>query len=217
MARPKGGYRLADGTQVPGVTTVIDKTLPKPALVYWAFEQGKSYERGEISGLYDKRDEAADFGTKVHELVEKTIKGKLDPAELDDVPHGVRFGYEAYLDWQSMTKLKVIATELEMVSEKHGYAGTPDAIGQIGDNQMVLLDWKTSKGVYDSHLIQVAAYANLLEEHEIMIDSVHIVVFNKESGGMIHRSEKIDSPVMKAAWRYFLLSLEQYHLQKVIK
>jgi len=63
MARPASGYRLKDGTRVPGVTTIIGRFKDSGGLLYWAFEQGQAAERGEISNLYDKRDEAADAGT----------------------------------------------------------------------------------------------------------------------------------------------------------
>ena len=55
MARPKGGYRLKSGESVPGVTTIIGRFKDSGGLLWWAFEQGKAFERGEIHGLYEKR------------------------------------------------------------------------------------------------------------------------------------------------------------------
>ena len=77
MPHPKGGYKTKDGKRVPGVTTIIGRFKDSGALLWWAFAQGKSAERGEISSLYDKRDEAADNGTLAHELVEK-LEGPFD-------------------------------------------------------------------------------------------------------------------------------------------
>ena len=70
MPHPKGGYKLKDGKGVPGVTTIIGRFKESGGLLYWACEQGKSIERGEISNLYDKRDEAGESGTLAHEMVE---------------------------------------------------------------------------------------------------------------------------------------------------
>jgi len=81
MPHPKGGYRLSDGTRVPGVTTIISRFKDSGGLLWWAFEQGQAAQRGEINSLYDKRDEAATAGTICHDLVEKYIKGIFDGKE----------------------------------------------------------------------------------------------------------------------------------------
>ena len=62
MGRPTLGYRLKDGTKVPGVTTIIGRFKDSGGLLWWAFEQGQAAERGEINSLYDKRDAAAEAG-----------------------------------------------------------------------------------------------------------------------------------------------------------
>lgn len=79
MPHPKGGYRV-DGKRVPSVTTILNRFKDSGALMYWAFSQGQAYERGEIDGLYSKRDEAAEAGTIAHALVEEFLKGKLTDA-----------------------------------------------------------------------------------------------------------------------------------------
>ena len=81
-------YRL-DGDWVPGVTTLIGKGLPKPALPYWAARTVAEWVVGnpdlteEIKRLgggrpavaflkelpWHKRDEAAIRGTDVHALI----------------------------------------------------------------------------------------------------------------------------------------------------
>ena len=40
LLAPHTKYYLPDGTQVPGVTTVLGATLPKHALVDWAWKLG---------------------------------------------------------------------------------------------------------------------------------------------------------------------------------
>ncbi len=78
MARPKGGYKNKEGQRVPGVTTIIGRFKDSGGLMFWACEQGKAIERGEIDKLYDKRDEAAEAGTIAHALVEMHISGELE-------------------------------------------------------------------------------------------------------------------------------------------
>lgn len=83
MPHPTGGYKNKKGQKVPGVTTVIGRFKDSGGLLYWACEQGKAIERGEISRLYDRRDAAADAGTIAHSLVEMYINGEIED-ETDD-------------------------------------------------------------------------------------------------------------------------------------
>jgi len=77
IPHPKSGYKNKAGQRVPGVTTIIGRFKDSGGLLYWACEQGKAIERGEISALYDKRDESAESGTICHSLVEMFLKGEL--------------------------------------------------------------------------------------------------------------------------------------------
>lgn len=54
MPHPKSGYKV-DGKSVPGTTTIIGRFKDAGGLLYWACEQGRAIERGEIVNLYDKR------------------------------------------------------------------------------------------------------------------------------------------------------------------
>ena len=119
-----------DGEQVPGVTTIIGRFKDSSGLLYWAFEQGKSAERGEISKLYDKRDAAGEAGTMAHSLVEAHISGK-DLPELPDTEIGMQAfqGYENYLRWQDDNRIEIIRQEVELVSKEYLFGGRVDAIG----------------------------------------------------------------------------------------
>lgn len=212
MAHPSGGYKNAKGKRVPGTTTIIGRFKDSGALLWWAFEQGKSAERGEINSLYDKRDEAATYGTQVHEWVESHIQGKQpEIPEIDAIKSGI----DAYLKWESMTKLKIVEQEISLVSEAHQFGGTPDAIGQI-DNELCLLDWKTSKGVYQDMLIQLAAYRLLWEENypkRLLTGGFHLCKFSKEHGDFSHHYW----PTLHDATEQFLLFRKAYDLDKQLK
>jgi hypothetical protein len=84
-----------DGSPIPGVTTLIGKGLPKPALVYWSaktvaewvadnpdgVEAFRATGRGPMVAAlkeipWQKRDEAAIRGTDVHALAERVIRGE---------------------------------------------------------------------------------------------------------------------------------------------
>jgi hypothetical protein len=164
MARPKQGYKTKDGEKAIGVTTIIGRFKDSGGLLWWAFEQGKAAERGEINSLYDKRDEAGESGTLAHSMVESHIKALPEP-DLSGYPEEVakqaEQGFANYLEWESNNNIEIVRQETPLVSELYAFGGTPDGIGYDGQRRRILLDWKTSNGVYPDYLIQLAAYKQL--------------------------------------------------------
>ncbi len=217
MAHPKGGYKI-DGKRVPGVTTIIGRFKDSGGLLYWAFEQGKAAERGEIERLYDKRDEAAESGTLAHSMVETHIKGKdilpLREGVLQATWEEAEAAFNAYLSWERMTKLEIVEQEMPLVSAEHRYGGCPDAIGKI-DGELCLVDWKTSSGVYTDYLIQLAAYKHLYEENrdEKLTGGFHLCRFAKKHGDFAHHYY----PNLDEAWEQFLLFRRAYEIDKGLK
>lgn len=217
MPHPKQGYRLKDGRKVPGVTTIVGRFKDSGALLYWACEQGKAIERGEIKNLYDKRDEAADSGTLAHACVEAHIKNLPLPVLPDNAVGRAAFqGFENYLNWQSNSNIKIIEQEMELVSEAYEFGGCPDAIGVDSKGQLCLLDWKTSNGVYQDYIIQLAAYKNLWEENypdRLLVGGFHLCRFSKDHADFAHHFwNELDD-----AWEQFKRFRESYELDKKLK
>lgn len=238
MAHPQQGYRLKDGTKITGTTTAIGRFKEAGGLLWWAFEQGKAAERGEIRSLYDKRDQAADVGTATHWLVFNRIHGNPeidlgmieildmgDDGKLtlnDDYRQKMQSGYDAYVAWERMTKLEITHQEIQLVSQRYKFGGCPDALGKI-DNVPCLLDWKTSKGVYVDFLLQLAAYGHLVRygqmmEHNyrrlaIQVEGFHLCKFSKEYGDFSHHY----FPELDIAWEQFKLFLKAYENDKILK
>jgi len=218
LSRPRGGYKNQKGKRVVGVTTPIGRFKDSGGLLWWAFEQGKAAERGEINSLYDKRDEAAEAGTLCHNMVEAHIRNWDMPDLKQYNPTLVRQaqqGYENYLQWEKSSNLQMVETEMSLVSEKHQFGGTLDAI--MFQGKLALGDWKTSgSGPYVDWLMQLAAYAILWEENypERPIEGgFHLVRFSKENPDFFHYhwGELEDAKEM------FLLILKAYHLDKKLK
>ncbi len=155
MPTPKEGYFLKDGTKVPGTTVICGAYKDSGGLIHWAWTQGQL-------GLdyRETRDKAADIGTLVHAAIEAHLAGKPLPV-LEEVPERA---YRAFLKWQAQNNLEILEQEIRLVSEEFKYGGTLDAVGTI-DGKHILLDWKTSKGVYKNYLLQLAAYAQLWNEN----------------------------------------------------
>jgi|Deesub1362A_J573_1020465.scaffolds.fasta_scaffold00751_27 hypothetical protein len=173
MAKTKAHtrYRLDDGTVVPSVTTIINQNLGwnKAQLIAWA-------RREALAGNDpDKiRDQAADRGTIAHGMIEELLTGKpfdrseYAPADLEKAERSV----EGFREWMSRYDLEVLETERALVHPVLRYGGTIDLLAML-DGKLAIIDFKTSKGVYATHRIQLAAYWELVVYHLLEGDLGH--------------------------------------------
>lgn len=220
MPTPVKGYFLKDGTRVPGTTTVIGRFKESGALIYWAYNRGK-----EGLELYESRDKAAELGTIVHEMVEEYIKSGttrkgidlvLDNELTDADAKSVMSAFSAFEEWFESNKFSIVEQEVQLVSEVHKYGGTPDAIALDGKGRLVLLDWKTSSGVYADFLYQLALYRVLWNENHPdnpLTGGSHLCRFAKENGDFAHHFY----PDLTDAERGGLMMVELYSIDKKLK
>ncbi len=195
MPTPKEGYRLKDGTKVPGTTQVTGAFKDAGGLIHWSWEQG-------MAGLdyRETRDKAADTGTGIHAQIEE------------------RLTRDALLPWPGLSHIRVVAQETPLVSALYGYGGTPDAIGTDPQGRHVLLDWKTSKGIYIEYQSQLAAYEKIWNENspgKEITGGSYIVHFTK-TGEFIQAlpfgvPDIPDCPSLEVAWQQFLDSLRMWN------
>ncbi|HXF89553.1 MAG TPA: PD-(D/E)XK nuclease family protein [Xanthobacteraceae bacterium] len=208
-------YRDLAGNRLPSVTTIISRFKDSGGLIHWAWQlgiDGKDYRQ--------ERQKAADAGTIAHQMIEAHIKGEpwkpAEPADAD-VLAKARAGFAAYLKWAEMSRLVIRHTEVPLCSETHKYGGCLDAIGTL-DNQLILIDWKSSNAIYHDYLIQMAAYKALWEEnypgeeHKIT-GGFHLCRFSKENCDFSHHHY----PNLDDAWEAFLLMRRLYDLDKQLK
>jgi hypothetical protein len=120
----------------------------------------------------------------------------------------------SYYEWRRINAydMKTEHIELPLVSEKYRYGGTIDWYGEIND-EMWLVDIKTSKGLYPEHTFQVAAYYRLLYENGYQVDGVRLLrVGRTEDEGF--DDHVLDSPTLCSAWNVFEAALNLYRLKQ---
>ena len=155
----KRHYALPDGSRVPSVTTILEKTKPqeaKQALQEWRNRVG--HERAQ-----QITTEAANRGTRMHTYLERYVKND----DLGDFPANPF----AQPSW--FMAAEVILKGLQHVDEFWGtevplyysglYAGTTDLIG-TWKGQPAIMDFKQSNKVkkreyIGDYFLQLAAYA----------------------------------------------------------
>lgn len=204
------------------VSAPMDKLVSEEKRAW--IESGTWEPEREYSRLYDVSEAAAQAGTLAHDAIEAFIKLKGVPAETGepypwpDAEPGVlakaQNAFDQFLEWYDQTKIQITDTEFGSHSEVYGFGGTLDAIGTDSKGRVVLLDWKTSNAIYPDYLIQLAAYALLLEENRgIKVEGFHIVRVAKENADFAHASFQ-DLEHEKGT---FLTMLELYHKVKKIE
>jgi hypothetical protein len=167
-------YKDAIGARVPGVTTIQDKGLPKPALITWAGdataefaidhwdELGATPPAARLKRLkgarYETRDAAARRGTEVHRAAEQLLAGKAV-----QVPEEIAGHVESYARFLDEFKVEPVHVEFSCVSYKWGYAGTADLCGYLSlperGRVLTLDDLKTSRsGIFGETALQLAGY-----------------------------------------------------------
>lgn len=180
---PTQPYKNKAGQRLPGVTTILSRFKEAGGLVHWAWDLGR-----QGIDYRQVRDDAANAGTAAHLMVESDIRG----IPFDRTPYSPELleradsAFDAYRQWRDQTKLEPVATELSLVSEVHQFGGTMDLM--LTNGRLTLGDIKTSARLYPEHLIQVAAYAILWEEHhpDQPVQGFHILRFAKEHADFSH-------------------------------
>lgn len=170
---PESHIYVVDGKRKTGVTTyigIMDKSRP---LMIWATELARDFllanlDRGitkehilQSCVLHEeKKKEAADIGSLVHDWIEKYIK-KENP-ELPEEKEA-QIGINAFLDWVNDNKVKFLSSERVIYSKKHDYIGKMDIEAKV-NGKLCLIDIKTSNGLYNTYSMQTAAYVKADEE-----------------------------------------------------
>jgi hypothetical protein len=186
-----------NGKFIPGVTTVL-KRLDKPALIQWAANMASSYVLENLPPDASKEQlelvckeaktahrrfasQAADIGTEVHKLAEDIISGR--PYETPSSEQAQK-GADAFLEWYRSRSINPFALEQMVFSKRWYYAGTVDFFGEI-NQELCVLDFKTSSGLYPEMILQLCAYAIAIEEEQGMdtrINTGYIVRLDKKTG-----------------------------------
>lgn len=155
----KRHYALPDGSKVPSVTTILEKTKPaeaKQALQEWRNRVG-------VERAQQITTEAANRGTRMHTYLERYVKND----DIGDFPTNPFAQPSWFMAAEVILKGLCHADEFwgsEVPLYYSGlYAGTTDLVG-VWKGEPAIMDFKQSNKVkkrewIDDYFIQLAAYA----------------------------------------------------------
>jgi hypothetical protein len=210
MARPTGGYHNAAGQRIPGASTVAKLISDPGGLIHWAWTEGH-----EGRDYRESRDAAAGAGTMVHNAAEHWKQGQ--PYVFSGEPAIVaqaKQGFANFVEWTEQTKLTIEETEVSLISETFQYGGTFDCT--LVGGRRAMCDYKTAARLYEEHLLQLAAYGYLWNEHhpDRPIDGGFFLLrFSRDYGDFTaHRFTELDD-----AWQAFRHCRGLYDLKARLK
>lgn len=161
-------YTYEDVGDLPRVTTILS-AWPKDEHFYkWLRDNGQDAE--------NIKNNAAESGTKVHELCGQLLEGKelvYNPAFITELEWKKIISFAAWYD--EFKPDRIIANEKHVRSLKHGFAGTMDILAEK-NGKIYILDIKSGKSIHDSYWAQIAAYAEAVKEMEgLKVDYLGII------------------------------------------
>jgi hypothetical protein len=213
-------YRRQLGVYYPSVTYILSY-LPKTKFFEnWIKDVGHN-----IDIILRK---AAEEGTATHTGIEALIKGEqlvwVEENGYVNYPTVVWRMLERFQQFWKEYKPELIATECHLFSDEYKYAGTVDLVCKIND-QVWLLDVKTSNSLHRSYDLQTAAYVQAWNEtHNLPIERRGILWLKSPKRGKgvkgkiqgegweIRESTKsleADLQAFKLAYELFLLENEE--------
>ena len=180
-----GGGRKYEvsGTVYESVTSIISNNLRNFGVERWKDSWIKSqlsrYDGQAltpqiatdiVSASTDEMNASADLGTQMHSIIEGMLRDEnVDHLITDQFEPAVRAWLKwrkKFINWELVgTEVGVFAGDTKDASAfdvNKNYAGQVDALFRKGIHYMVV-DWKTSSGLYDSAFLQVGAYAHALK------------------------------------------------------
>jgi len=146
LFKERFGYEI-EGVWFPRVTSIC------------ALANGSSFlKKSDPSGRRFGFQQAAVWGTMIHEAIGKILKGEEEQFDERIAP-----SLNTFRQWQAQYPLAVadpsVDIERRVVDSEHGYAGTLDIVAEV-EGVLSIIDLKTSTTLSKSYGLQTAAYMN---------------------------------------------------------
>lgn len=221
--RKKHRYYI-DGEFYPSVTQIlslIDKSQP---LMQWAVNVALDYIKQNKEELHSKssgqilyaakkrhkelKKEAGDLGSQIHKLIERYLKNWSYEEFLTE---RISKQFESFKNWVQENNFSLVNSEKFLFNKKYQVAGTTDIVAYLG-NKLYLIDLKTSKGIYEEMILQLAIYRYMWENlYKTKIDGMGILRLDKETGDF--EFKEYNNEEYKKAVKMFLLLSKYWHLK----
>lgn len=109
------------------------------------------------------KKEAADQGTDLHDILERWIKSQMGKGT--EITKEEQELIQPFIDWSEENIKEYIWSEANCYDEELWIGGISDAGALMKDGKLAVIDFKSSKEVYTTQIIQCAGYAIQIEKN----------------------------------------------------
>lgn len=223
-------YKIDGVGEYPSVTTIIgqlDKSGPlmgwavKTAIEYLqqhqaelALDPAKTYKNAK-AWYKEISQQAKDLGSEIHNCIEVYLKGQKVDGLLETDSRLIQ-PFEEFKKWQVARNFKLVESEHIVWSEQYRFAGTLDCAAYLSD-KLYIADFKSSRAIYDTFLMQVAAYTKAYEERSGKeVEGVGILRLPKQAGDSFEWREYTLEQV-ENSFNEFMYLCSYWHEKKLNK
>ena len=139
-----------------------------------AFEQIKELSVVEYISLLDKAYKAhaeklettAEAGTDLHSLLEIFVKNTMlcsASGMKDTTEYDVKI--KPFIEWTTKNVKRFLGSETYCFSESLFVGGITDAVAELNNGEIAIIDFKSAKDAYASHFFQIAGYDLQISEN----------------------------------------------------
>jgi hypothetical protein len=164
------------------LTSDYIRTAIRPGLRYDELQIEQIVERAR-KHFHTVSRGAKTIGQLTHEWIDAHLRARLyaTPELPMPVNEQTRRAIQAASAWIA-EHFKPVTMEHRLYSREHDYAGTLDVVGEV-DGQLAVVDWKTSRAIYDEMPLQAAAYAQAWAEmYDQRVPDRWVIRLDKETG-----------------------------------
>ena len=162
VKRTSAGYDIAGIEQRHTArrfrTTKVTGSLPNPELARWRKRVGESRAQ-------EVMEEARLRGTAFHESIEARLMAREIPKKTrrrwKDAGWKIGKMTKHVIAWLQENDWRPLEVEMIMWSDSIPVAGTCDLWAINSDGRTALIDWKTSRNIYETHALQLVIYRGL--------------------------------------------------------
>lgn len=197
----------------------------KPALVNWSAAQAvlvmskmirpnESYSETQIDRMLEKartewrtvRDEAADYGKLAHAWIERFLLEGAWPEDHEWVmlPVEVCNSLSLFAEWWKKHDFQCVESELYLFNADLGLGGTLDMLARDRNGDLWLIDWKTSKSIYETMLLQVSAYFGMCWRMPKPIEVKRMAIVRIGREDTAPQMEEIPRELILRGWAAFV-------------
>lgn len=200
--------RVGSGAIYPSVTTVLaawgaDRLVPwvrsrtaeviRERLLARAGEPVTAELAADVTAVSERATSwEAEHGRGVHAYLATALTGDLYEVvpELEPFAAGAR-------EWLAAMGARIVDLEVPVLSERWGFGGTVDAVIELEDGGLGIVDWKTGQ-VRPQYALQLAAYWQACEEAGLDVRGAWVVRLAPEEWYSRQLHDRAD------AWEAFL-------------